>query len=488
MRVVFCGVAAVVLLSTAAGRSQAADAVTDLLGWVPGRANAVLLIDADEVQKSQVAVKGNWGAGTEPTFGLGSLPPNAARLVVASQLDPSGGATWEVVVASQRKPVAEPDFVRRNGGTPTTLGGRPVILTPRHGIVATLAPGVVGAYQPPARQEASRWLKGATGRLAPDFSPYLRQAGGVVGPTAPVVLAFDTADMFDPAVVKAKLEKATSLNGTGLAPDTVAALVGGMRGVTLTLRLTDRIVAEARVDFDAAADPVKAAAKPLLLEVLEYLGVHDEEMNAWTATVLGNTVTFGGELTLPTVDHLLRPFLRPSAAGGGTIEAAVPGADPKVQASLKYFRAVDRKIREVREGRYPHFSKLVNTFNATARQIDDLPILHVDEELLDWGNNLTATLRMMAIMVQAANSNISQFEANKALAWASSTPNFYFGSRAAVSSGTGSAGANNPGPVLNIQAMTRQQEPQFRMNTWKNVEAASVEVRRKMVKKYGIEF
>jgi hypothetical protein len=497
-------IAGLVLLTLAPARSRGADTVLDMLGWVPGRANVALFIDADEVQRSPIAVQGKWGEGNKSTFGLDSLPANAARLVVASQYDPSRGPVWEVVIASQRKPVTEAVFARQNGGTRDTIGGKPVILTPRHGIVAPLAPTLAGAFQPPNRQEAARWLRAANGQAAPDLSPYLKLAAAGVKPASPVVLAFDTTDMFDPTVVKAKLAKVSSLKEKSANVDIVTALVCGMRGVTLTISLTDQITAELRVDFDRPAAPLTGVAKPLFLAALERMGVHDPEMDAWTETVSGTTVVLGGKISLGATESVLSPFLRPSAGSASPDDSSAPGADLKAQASLEYFQGVNKKIREVRESKNPTFPKLAFTFNNAARRIDDLRILNVDDELLAWGAALTTSFRTMGIVAQAAAGQIDLLEANKAM-MSVSTPNYYYGSAYGAAHGYWGGAAyginyavpdgtvsntvvSNYGQIANLQTMTNQQEHEYRMNTWKNIEAATIQVRRNMVKKYSIEF
>jgi hypothetical protein len=95
-------------------------------------------------------------------------------------------------------------------------------------------------------------------------------------------------------------------------------------------------------------------------------------------------------------------------------------------------------------------------------------------------------------------------EANRAFV-SVNTPNYYSGSAYGVGGGywgesaygynytvpTGTSNtttASNYGQIGNLQTMTNQQEHQYRMNTWKNIETATTDIRRKMVKKYGIEF
>ncbi len=495
------GIVAALLL--AAGTAPAADTVADLLGWVPDRANAALFVDADALQKTEMATRLKWAAEKGPTFGLESLPPNAARLVVGCQIDPAGGTTWEVFVAAQRKRVGDAEFAKATGGTRDTVGGKSVVVTDKYGIAATLAPGVVGAHQPPNRQEAGRWLRSATGKTAPGLSPYLKRAAALVGPQAPVVLAFDTADMLPTGRVKAGLDKAKALEAKKANPDALADLFAGMKGVTVILRVTDHMAGEIRLDFDGPAAALKDVAKPLLLEVLDQMGLGGDEMDAWVATVAGNTVTFRGGLTRESAGQFVAPFLRPSVGslGGGD---GSPEAGSKAEASVRYYRAVTKKLGEMKTTKHKSFQAMALSYNTSARQIDDLPILNVDEDLLGWGGSLTATLRTMSITAQAANGQMSQLDAQRSMTQISD-PNYYYGSAYGIRAGYwGAAGygynyalptgttttytVSNNATINQLVAQTKEQEHQYRLNTWKNIDQATQDVRRAMVKKYGVEF
>ena len=491
-----------VVLFLAAGAVPAADTVADLLGWVPDRANAVLFVDADALQATPMATRLKWAAEKGPTFGLESLPPNAARLVVAAQIDPAGGTAWEVAVAAQRKAVGEAEFVKKNGGTRDTVGGKSVVVTDRYGIVTTLAPGVVAAHQPPNRQEAGRWLRAATGKAAPGMSPYLKQAAALVGPQTPVVLAFDTADMLPAARVKAGLAKSKVLEGKKVNPDALADLFAGMKGVTVVFRVTDHMTGEIRLDFDGPAAALKDVARPLLVEVLDHMGVGGDELEAWTATVAGNTVTLRGGLTRETAGQLVAPFLRPSLSSVGGDGG--PESGSKAETSVRYFRAVTKKVEELQGTKHKSFQAMALTYNTAARQIDDLPILNVDEDLLGWGGSMSTTLRTMAIAAQAASGQISQLDAQRSMSQVSN-PNYYYGSSYGIRAGYwGAAGygynyavpsgttttytVSNNATINQLVMMTSQQEHQYRLNTWKNIDQATQDVRRAMVKKYMVEF
>jgi hypothetical protein len=495
----------VVAVCTALGvvPAPAADTTADLLGWVPDRANAALFVDVDALRATPMGTRQKWAAEKGPTFGLESLPPNATRLVVGCQIDLNGGIGWEVAVAAQRKPVGEAEFAKANGGTRDTVGGKAVVVTEKYGIAATLAPGVVGAHQPSNRQEAGRWLRSATGKVGPGMSPYLKQAAALVGPQAPVVLAFDAADMLPAAKLRAGLDKAKSLEGKKANPDAVADLFAGLKGVTVVFRITDHMAGEIRLDFDGPATAIRDVAKPLLIEVLDHVGLGEDDFDAWVVAVDGSRVTFRGGMTRETAGRFVGPFLRPSVAslGGGDGDAE-PGT--KAEVSVRYYKAVTKQLGEMKKATYKSFPAMALGYNTSARQIDDLPILNVDEDLLGWGASLTSTLRTMAITAQAANGQMSQLDAQRSMSQIRD-PNYYYGSGYGMRAGYwGAAGygynyavptgtattytVSNNATINQLVSQTKEQEHQYRLNTWKTIDQVTQDVRRAMVKKYQVEF
>jgi hypothetical protein len=385
MRAALRAILALAAGSLLAGTSRAQERVTDLLGWVPGRTNLVLFVDGDAVAKSAIAKKEKWGAGDEPVSGLDTLPPAVSRLVVASQFNPGSGVNGEVFVARLKKPMTDADLLKSTGGTLDKIAGKNVILTPNNRFVVNLAPGIAGAYQPANRQDAGRWLREATGKEALNLSLFLALAGSGVGANTPVVLVLDTSDMFSPALVKAKLATTATFKDKAAKIGPVADLFGQLQYVTLSISVTDKLVAELRLEFDAPVAPLDGVAEPLMLEVLKRLGFHSAEMDKWTATVRSKTVTFSGPLTKESANDILAPLLLPSL---GALDQSSPPAEitaeqAKVHASRKYFQAITKKMSDVKKTNPPTFEKLTSIFNTAAAYIEELPLLNVDEELLD---------------------------------------------------------------------------------------------------------
>ena len=63
---------------------------------------------------------------------------------------------------------------------------------------------------------------------------------------------------------------------------------------------------KATVQFDRDAAPLKDAAKPIMLGVLEYVGMHIDDIPQWTFAVSGKQITMEGNLSDASLRRLLR--------------------------------------------------------------------------------------------------------------------------------------------------------------------------------------
>jgi hypothetical protein len=487
---------AVAVAGTASGSSTAQERVTDLLGWVPAQTNLVLFVDAEALANSAVAKQGKWGTGHDPVSGLDTLPAGVSQLVVASRFSPVAGASGEVFVARLKKPVTDADLLNGAGGTRDTLAGKPVVLTPHNRFLVNLAPGIAGVYQQADRQGAALWLREATGKPPANLSPVLAAGGSGAGRDAPVVLVMDTADMFSPALVKAKLVTSDTFRDDPAKVSPVAELFGQLQYLTLTIRASAALAAEMKLEFGAPAAPLDGLAQPLLLEVLKRLGLHSAEMDRWEATVRGKTVTFRGPLTTEGANELLAPLLRPSLGVLDPTGPVVPADQLKSQATRKYFQVVQKKLDEATKTVDHSPRRLASAYANAARHIEEMPLLNVDEEVLNWGSAIAAALRTLGVVLQASHGSVNAVASTRALATVSAPPasagggypNGYSWDDAIPGGSKGTTAVSNYAATTNIEWVSTKNWPVYREEVWKNIRAATVDLRRKMTTKYNVEF
>jgi hypothetical protein len=465
----------------AARPCPAAESFADLARHVPDSANALLAIDVDALQKAPGRVGDALG-----------LPAGVERLVVAAQINPTTlEHVWKVGVAATRGAVTQDRLAKAEGGAADTVALHEVVLSPRNAYYAVLAPQVAGVMHPANRQALARWLK--AGSNGPGPSQYLAAAAAAAGSGAPVVLAFDTADVFDARGLQAKLAKMKALAGRAGDVPRAAQALAGLKGIRLTVRPGAKLEGELRLDGDGAAALVPVA-KALVLEALESMSTSVEDLDDWTARADGGAVVLSGPLTERGLRQLLCPLLSPivTPAAHATMESAPAPADSKGQAaaaSLKYYRSVKKLLDDLRQQKSKTYNASAQAYQKYAQQIDELPILGVDPELLKWGGEVAVTLRGLAGLAKATLSqkNVAAMNYARTMYQGSYNSSDGWGYQYTIPAGT-AVDTGAVGQINNLMATAGANEVAVRNQTWNNIDTATAQVRRKMTEKYQVEF
>src|SRR5439155_624086 len=136
-------------------QSPAAGPYDDLLKWIPDKANTLLLMDIYELHKSPLGKQENWAKKhTRTSLGtFGSVSPNMTKVVVAAQLNPSTlHYDWETGVFQLDQAIKERDLSRVVSGTMDSVGGKPIVLSPRNAYFVEFKEWVIGMMKPANRQ------------------------------------------------------------------------------------------------------------------------------------------------------------------------------------------------------------------------------------------------------------------------------------------------------------------------------------------------
>jgi hypothetical protein len=487
-----------VLLATTS--RAAADGFDDLLKRIPDQANMLVCIDVEAVRNSKLGSSASWQERRQRMYGanLSSLPSSLKKLIVASHFDPSTlGQGWQIAVGELNKNVSAEQIAKMESGTLDSMDGKDIVLGPRNAYYAVFDPQVVGMRRPANRQETARWLRTARTREQPVVSRYLQVAAGRVTDKSQFVLGIDLTDVFDMQGVKMKLANSRTMSASKADVAGMAKLISGMQGIMLTISVQDSMMGELRLDFNESVRLAAPYMKQLVIEVLDNMGAHLEDLTEWSSAQTANTVTLRGKITEDMAHLLLSAVIRPAAvirsepAGGGTIAA---NEDPKATTSLMYFRHVKEQLDLLKNCKARSFKQLGAWYYKGAEQIDDLPILNVDPELLQYGLQISLTLKGLSNLAQQTNSynNIAEMNAVTQL---TTVPTTYSYSRYGPWGGAGYnytvpgvAVADNTGTISNLIARNSASEGAIRTDTWKNIDGATTVMRQKMTSKYGIEF
>mgnify|MGYP001390895990 CR=1 FL=1 len=501
-----------VVFSAAPGRAG----FSDLVRHLPDGANTLILFNVEEILASPLGVKEGWAAKQQQAFAANWLvvPPGTRRFAMSARLElTSMHPLWQAGVAELD---FEPSMVKAaalHGGSVDEIDQRAVAALPPDIYVVQFAKQLAGYLMPANRQDAGRWIEEVysdSGRVP--LSAYLAEGVGFADKLGtPIIVAVDLKHIFPASFIRTRLESLESLKGQTVDLDQLAAALASIRGMTLGMTVTDQVYGKVKVDFDQDVPLTPELAKPLLLEALANHGAMIEEFTQWECAVSGKDITLGGYLQDSGRRRIFSLLDAPpelhSSASPSPSESQASDRQYAALASQQYFKSVTGLLGDLRGKRnsdeYVSWGQVGLWFEKYAAKIDQLPILHVDPELVDWGANVSAQLRQAESAMKGIGArtgyrlteapNIQAYDVRTATAYGAGVGP-YGGYRAGAAYGY--QYAYNPQLSLALQgqqsAQIRTQE-RIRGNTSANLivqglQAETGEIRRKMTEKYQVEF
>jgi hypothetical protein len=232
--------------------------------------------------------------------------------------------------------------------------------------------------------------------------------------------------------------------------------------------------------------PFGDLAKPLVLGALQNLGLHADELAAWKVTLAGKSIRMNGPLSADaqrrvfSVIELPVPELDAPADGSATAGSdAAPANDSAArEASLAYFKSTEVLTADLRKGLKE--TKATSAWlERYAKRIDDLPVLHVDELLLDYGDKLAETFRVMSLSKRQAGIRAGVRATEGTYAGFYDYNGYYNFGSTAYSSAADRRQAEKE--EMSVASDTRVQG-------WKLIDDATADIRRTLTKKYSVEF
>ena len=496
------GLFAAVLVLGASQIGLAQGSFDDLLSRVPGDANTLIMVQVDKVRNSGFAKSA--GGVKEDTraalHGHAFSREHVARVVLASELDlASLRPVWEIGLAATTKAPSASEIARIVGGRTERFGEIESVWLPVNAYLVLVEPRLVGIVSPADRQRVARWARKAKAKPPVALSPYLRHAASypeAVG--TEIIMALDLQDAVSPSRLRENLRQSQVLADRKVDADQLADLLASVQGITLGIRVLDRAVGKLRIDF--GRDPAAMAdfAKPLILEKLADLGAAIDDFQEWTVEVKDNTVYFGGTLSvdgLRRVLSIVEPPSPPLEAPETQPTARSPGEqlDPKALPSLRHFQAVESLVDDVRRLKGGSSGKTIGSMSdyafwveKYARKIDELPILNVDGDLLDYSGAVASMFRAVAGNYRGAGIYAGTRSANPGVRPVGP----YRGGTYDRGYGYGGYAGYTQGPSARTIAKRKGTASAAgnELQQMRSLEDATVKMRRLMTERYQIEF
>jgi hypothetical protein len=371
---------------------------SDLVDCVPASANTLVVLHVDHILSSPLAVSEGWRAAYEEEFDSTPMmvPPKAKRFVLASHVDLKHmQPRWEVAVMELSRDFSVEELAERFDGELETLAGKTVVLTSFNAYVVRFAPRQFGFILPPDRNLAIRWQRNIKEGSHNSMSPYLRQALGYAEDVGTeIVMAIDMRGIAAQRTVRHKVTQSVVLRE--LDQDKLTELFTNVQGITVGMRVGERINGKIKIDFDGDAGILQQVAKPVMLEFLQGAGAMLDEFENWKPAVSENHIAIAGPLSREGMRRMLSVL---SLHSGISERPGKGNSDSVAKNSQRYFKAVNRYLDIVQNKNSDRpLEQVVFWIDRYARRISRLPRQRVDEDLLAYSDNV---VRMMQDAVGA---------------------------------------------------------------------------------------
>lgn len=462
---------------------------------VPAGANTLVLIDVEAALATPVAEEAGWGKKLElayvdrPIF----LPPEASKIVVAGLLQPNDNFSrlWELAIMDLSEPMSMRSIARSEGGYVDQVNGIVSAWTPSNAYFVSLSETILGVIFPAERQFVSRWIDFAQGNSENRLSSYLQSAAKLATDRVPIMLAIDLRDVVRPHEVEAKIEGSDLLKGSGLSTSDFAEILTSLQGATLRVAVGKDVQGQLRVDFSKSVAPIKSIAKELVLKVLDDLEAPVDDLADWKLELEDRAITMRGPLSKDGQRRIFSILEIPSTKFStlkeeGNPEVSQQASESKVrEASLTYYRSTEVLLKDLQRDMRGN-KAVAAVMERYARKIDRMPILNVDDELLDYGSQLASTLRGVALAKRGGGIKAGTQTAGMGAGRQVDTSYNEYGYT--MSGDRLYSARESAADRASIKANAMAGYKNARVEGAKQVAERSAAIRRQMTQKYGVEF
>lgn len=490
----------------------------ELARYVPSSANAAAFVNVKKLMESPIAKREGWATKRDLAFGAGitMLPPDGDYAVLATQVDLEfWSPVWEAAIL---KLDHDPSFAKlagATGGTLDNLAGHEAVALHGDAYVVKIGEKMAAFMSPANRQSVSRWMREVDGRREPALSPYLSEALGFADELGtPVVIALDVEDAVTEEALKKLLEESSSvefLTQGKLDAQQVLKMLSGLRGITFGATFNEQPFGKIKVDFHENVPLTPEAAKMALLHALARRGAMLDELTEWKPAVAGKQVTLEGYLTASGMRRLSSMFDRPPSLKLPATATASTQQQPSntkeqvvAHTSKVYFQQVEELLEDLGKERKKNsgytMAQIGVWMDKYAKKIDQLPVLNVDPEVVDYAAQVADSLRAgySAIRTGAARSRVRQVNTPMTYNYYSGGETYGYSYRMGLWGGMMPYGYSETWAVPDTrayqQARTRAKTEErvssasSARDIMAQVDQASAAIRRKMSQKYQINF
>jgi len=385
-----------------------------LLQRVPKSVNTIVLLNAEKLLDSAVAVREDWRKEfrRSVTRGLTRLPLDTRQYVLASQTDfQFMHPVWELGVLSTKDKHDMVYIASKREGKQDTIGGLPAVLLPSDNYLVQFDETTYGALVPASRQAVARWIE-STSSDTSEFSPYIQEAIGYADNSGTeLIMAMDLMAVLYLEDVRELVKDSKLIADAGIDVEAASECLVSLQGVMLGVTFGERPFGSIKVDFGKDITILQDVAQQLLLDAIGKRGAMIDDFADWKGEVSGTEFRISGPLSEGGLRKILSLVHAPTAGSVVDDEAKgqesqsqqTQGADQQqltIAATQEYFASVNQYIEDLRDKKPQRIAQYGVWFDRYARKIDELPMLNVDNEMLDFGAYVSQQFRNAAAAIQ----------------------------------------------------------------------------------------
>lgn len=494
--------AAIIVFAVSCRCCFAADEFQDLVNKIPRSANAVVLLNMDKAKNTPLGLKEKWSEKIEDAFeaGLVRVPPQAKRFVLASQIDfDFMQPLWEAAIIELDEDISSTDMAKIRHGTLDTIEGLPAVARPNDTYLVKLGPKLIGAMGPANRQAVVRWIRDIRKPLPPPLSPYLQKAAVYSDKAgSEIIMAIDLDGVFSYKRISKYLKaREARLKEWEADLSQLAKLLDTIKGARIGVRIGEEPSAMVVIDLQGDASFTEPYARQLILQFMSDRGGAINDVYSWTAKAKMNEISLAGKLSKTGLRRLLSVIDSP-AADVGDAEVS-PGEEQAImaKASLKHYRAVasifDNLKSDMKDIRT--ISSTAVWFDRYAKRIERMPVLNVDEQLLQYSAFVANQFRQASLAVKnmGIQSGVRQAQIISSGGDGYNADYGYrYGAYGAYNGGGDVYGMGEVKAVGAERRVVRAEEKSIAATDVQQIRqqiiAATADIRRKMSQKYQMEF
>lgn len=461
-------------------------AESPLLKLVPPDANALVIIDAEALKKTPLAIQNGWTKYSfmdSPKQEI-AIPSAAQEIIIASRLETSQhlAAVWDLALVSSSSTIPLTKIAEAEQGYIDWIGSSQMVWSPGNAYFVSVDMKTLGVLYPADRQLAAKWLDWTKSQTGSNLSGYLKKATDRVTESQQIVIALDLKDVPQPHRLKAILSKMPMLKENSSKTEKWQDLMLGIQGMTLKLSVNKEITGELTVDFEGNPSILAPYEKELVMTSLDRYGAGISDLDQWAFRTNGTSIVATGKISTDNFRRIMSLMEIPSTQYDDTYTQSdlptdkpqpapvkVSSAEIQLKTSKAYFDALTGLMDDLRKEKDVDTHNYMLWYERYAKKIDKLPILNVDNELLDFGQSVANTFRDIALAKRTGgiNTNVRRTQAS---AYISNWDDLNVNERTAIA-------ATEKAPAY-----------QKMYDSWNQIDADVAKLRRTLTNKYGVEF